>query len=162
VSKRRSIVRAADLRTAAETRVTMGKSAMERPRLQFSLAGLLLTVTAVAGVMALMFCIPGQVGGPVLILLALVLPALAITGVGNGRPAFRTFCLGALLPLSMMLFQIALYGQQMVAWFSAKNSGHSLFIESAAFSRFVGAGILTSIALGYVCIAFRWFLLRHQ
>jgi hypothetical protein len=127
---------------------------MAKPRLQFTLRILLLTVAADAIVLALMFQVPLDVAQPTLIGLVLVTSALAITGLAHGDTTIRPFCIGAIVPLSMMLVYI-----------TAKSVRFSISLVFSSVNDFrycYGGVLLGAVALGYLCVAFRWLIEREH
>jgi Na+/H+ antiporter NhaB len=126
---------------------------MEKPGLQFTLRILLLTVAADAVVLALMFQVPFEVAQPTLIGLLLIASALAITGLTYGDTTIRPFCIGAILPLSMML-----------VYFTAVCAHVGLYnlFPSADRRNYYGGTLLAAIGLGYLCIGFRWLIERER
>lgn len=129
---------------------------MAPPRFQFSLAALLLTVAVVAGDLALMFQVASKPAQVVLIFFVIALTALGLTGAINGPPTWRTFCIGALVPLGIMVVKIATSINAFIgnlATFSTAVAG---------YNQFFGYGILASIAIGYLCVAAQWVTTRHE
>ena len=77
---------------------------------QFSIRLLLLTVAAVAVVLALMLLrVPTDTAFLSFAGIIIVATALSLVGLG-GPPGVRAFCTGALVPLSLMLFYIVQQG----------------------------------------------------
>ena len=137
---------------------------MQKPRLQFSLASLLATVAAVAMILALMFQVPSDAARQTLVALVTTTSALAITGLVNGETAMRTFCIGAIVPLGIMLVFVATNLPEVVLpanyVMSAGRPG-TLFMLNGA-TKVLGIGHLTAIALGYLSIGFQILLVRRQ
>lgn len=137
---------------------------MSRPRLQFSLAALLLTIAAVANVLWLIVEAPPDLARIVSVVGIVVLSALSIIGVISGQATLRAFCIGAIVPLAMMLFFIAtnlgglinvLADQDRLNPFTNPSYGTSP-IELSVAPRVFGVGILLSIALGFLCVGMHW------
>jgi len=144
---------------------------MPRARFQFSLAALLLTIAAVAGVLTLMFHAPTEPACAILIAAAVMLSGLALTGLAHGRAIFHTFCLGAILPLGCLLIFIATNMAGVANWLlddqqQKLHAGLEIWtypiIDNPAVVRLLGVGILASIALGYLCVGFRWLIERRE
>jgi hypothetical protein len=117
---------------------------MGKPRPQFSIAALLLTVAAVAVVLALMV----QVNGVAFLALLLALMPLLTIGLIYGQGNLRPFCIGAIFPVGFFL-----------AYAAFRFEIHA-FRRSA--SSFFWTAILMSIALGYLCVWFRWLIDRPR
>jgi hypothetical protein len=122
-------------------------------RLQFTLRALLLTVGADALILALMQA-PPQVGRPMLIALVPLSSALVATGLMFGRPRMRSFCIGAAIPLGMMLAYMTMHLFELDVWLMETRPGR--------LPKIFGGGFLTSIALGYVCVGFHWLIERER
>jgi hypothetical protein len=137
-------------------------------RFQFSLTALLLTVAAVAGVLALMFRVPTEIACATLIAIVLVFSGLALTGLAHGQAVLQTFCLGAVVPLGSLLLFVTMNMASVANWFLSGIQQQNLsgiveiwtypIIENPAVSKLLGVGILASIALGYLCVGFRWLI----
>ncbi len=142
---------------------------MKKSPFQFSLAAMLLTVAAIAGVLALMFQVPTEPARIALIVAVFGLSALAITGIINGQPALKTFCVGASVPLAIMLLFIAInFGGLVNSYASIEqiNTYYALNAPSPLtfpmIPKFFGIGIIMGIALGYLCVGFRWLIERRE
>ena len=145
---------------------------MKKSPFQFSLAALLLTVAAVAGVLALMLRVPP---GAAFLSFAGIIPiltALALTGLG-GRPGLRAFCIGALVPLGLTLYSEAQNLNWMAFRFARLVSpangmglgcglGGAGIVDEGAFSKLFGVAILMNTASGYLCVGFRWLIERRE
>ena len=143
---------------------------MSRPRLQFSLAALLLTIAAVANVLWLIVEAPPDLARIVSVVGIVVLSALSIIGVISGQATLRAFCIGAIVPLATMLFFIAtnfgglinvLADQDRLNPFTNPSYATSP-IELSVAPRAFGVGILLSIALGYLCVGFHWLIEKRK
>lgn len=121
-------------------------------RFQFSVRALFVTIAAVAVVLALMFQIPLEAARPTLVLLIPTGSALAITGIVYGRATARPFCIGALVPLSVML----VYGTAI----SARTGIYQMFVGDQR--EYLGGTLLAAIVLGYLCVAFAWQIEPQQ
>jgi hypothetical protein len=138
---------------------------MSRP--QFSIAALLLTIAAVAVDLALMLRVPTRTAFVSFSVIVIVSTALALTGLG-GRPQLRAFCIGALVPLSLLLYFVGIEGLFDIAdWLeqllsnagrAADETGDAHRMGNPRFTKLFGVGILLSIALGYLCVGFRWLI----
>jgi hypothetical protein len=73
-------------------------------RFQFSLATLLWLTLAVACALALLVGMPSAVAVPILICLAIGVPAVLTTVLVYGRGYVRAFCTGALFPTGIFLY----------------------------------------------------------
>lgn len=127
---------------------------MEKPPFQFSLAALLLTVTLVARVLALIYHFPTNPARIILTIAAVVLSSIMITGAMYGQPALRTFSIGALVPLVVLLSSLMTNLHAMIR-------GHENILDKT-YAEFYGFGILVSIMAGYTCLGFRWLIERRQ
>lgn len=139
---------------------------MPPQRFQFSLAALLLTVAAVAGVLGLMFQVPTEPAYIGFALVIIILLALALTGLA-GSPQLRAFCVGALVPLGLLVYFLAQDLFVIAFWLEHPfqdydYSGPPLRTADDSLPRFLGVGILLSIALGYLCVGFRWLIERRE
>jgi hypothetical protein len=138
-----------------------------RGRLQFSIRLLLLTVAAVAVVLGLMFQAPLKVASPALLVLVIMFSALALTGATAGRPFLCAYCVGVLVPLGVALFHLAINASSLMSGFDdpppfAYESVLGYTFAYPAYPRFAGACLLGSIALGYLCVGFRWLIERPR
>ena len=147
---------------------------MKKSPVQFSLAALMLTVAVVAGDLALMLYVQPEAARLVLVLTIVAMSAFGLIGVLHGRPALHAFCVGALVPLGIMLIFLAvnlegllrlsldsLSGTETTA--SGEGEAWSLLaLSDHRISRLFGIGILTSVALGYLCVGFRWLIERRE
>lgn len=145
---------------------------MKKSPFQFSLSALLLTVAFVAGVLALMFWVPTEIARIILIVAVVVLSGLGLTGLASGG-TIRTFCIGSLVPLAMMLFFIS---SDLAALTAILTTAEPSYLHAKGFEavmvppligneripRLLGAGILMSIVLGYLCVGFRWLIERRE
>lgn len=140
---------------------------MSRPRLQFSLAALLLTIAAVANVLWLIVEAPPDLARIVSVVGIVVLSAFSITGIISGQATLRAFCIGALVPLATMLFFIATNFGGLINVLADQDrlsfmTNYAMLpIELPVASRVFGFGILLSIALGYLCVGFQWLIERR-
>lgn len=142
---------------------------MPLPRFQFSLAALLLTVAAVASLLWLIIEVPPDLARIISVATVVVLSALGITGTVSGQPSFRAFCIGALVPLAMMLLFIATNLGGLINVFAGNerlntynNPTYVPSIDLSVAPRFFAVGILLSIALGYLCVGFRRLIERRE
>lgn len=119
---------------------------------QFSIATLLLNVAALAVVLALMFQVPAEIARPAFVVFAPTASALAMTGLAYGPTEMRAFCIGASVPLGMMLVAVTMHLFELDRWFTSKQPGKLPVI--------FGSGFLASIALGHICLWFRLFIDR--
>ncbi|HWB08696.1 MAG TPA: hypothetical protein VG826_05715 [Pirellulales bacterium] len=136
-------------------------------RLQFSLSALLSTVAAVAVLLALMFQVPIDVAAKTLVLLQMVATAFVVTCLAFGRsPTLQAFCVGALVPLGVMTAWLTMNLSALTAWFGYERMRYQEAYFSSfgndGFARLYGVGIILSIALGYLCVGFRWFIERER
>lgn len=131
---------------------------MARPRLQFSLAALQLTVLSVAVVLAIFFT-PSRLGDSCLAAIVTGLSSLCLVGIGYGDGNVRPFCLGACVPLGLMLLYFGTHLDQVfdLWWFLTVERSRSLEVRKMMATSIVGA-----IALGYLCVGFRRLLRRHE
>ena len=144
---------------------------MKKSPLQFSLAALLLTVAAIAGVLALMFRVPTIPARGTLIVVIYVLSALVLTGFAFGQPALRAYCIGAIVPLASLLFFISPHLAGLLVLLASDNENATapfdmtfleLLFVAPGVQRLLGVGILMSIASGYLCVGFRWLIERRE
>lgn len=140
---------------------------MPPPRFQFSLAALLLTVAAVAGVLALMLRPESALTSLGLVGLTLVCMAFVTIELVYGRESVRPFCIGAAFPLLLAFLYI---GSTVGGLLDdiAVSLGHGRVLDVIDFTapitvnHIIGTAILASIALGYLCVGFRWLVDRRQ
>ena len=116
-------------------------------RFQFSLKWLLVSLAAVAVVLALMFQAPPQFGVPALGVLVMVALAMALTGLVYSGETWRPFCIGAMVPLSMMSVYVMVL--------SAQIGGNAMFYTDAVMQRDFGSTLLVAMSAGFVCVVFR-------
>ncbi len=128
---------------------------MEKP--QFTLAAMLATITAIAGVLALMFQAPMETANRTLLLLVPVCFAFAVIGIVQGSTVMRSFCIGALIPVSMLLFYVLMKLGDFPHWFSKQGMGTVTSMSTTA-TKLYGGGLLLSITLGYLCIGVSWLV----
>lgn len=138
---------------------------MEKPRLQFGLATLFGTTAAVGAVLALMFHMPIVPATLILLTLVFICSSLVCTGFAYAKQSFRAFCIGAAVPLSVMLIFVArhtyAYTSPFVISVLPVNSiVDEIHIPGTPY--FFGTGLLSAMALGYICLAFRWCVVRRE
>lgn len=134
---------------------------------QFSIRLLLVTIAAVAVVLALMFHAPVMVASPALIALLIVCSALALTGAMAGRPLLCSYCVGALVPMGVALFHLAMNSGAFLHLFDELppfeyESVLPYTFAHAEYPKWLGVCLLASIAIGYLCVAFRWLIERQM
>lgn len=137
---------------------------MAEAKPQVSLAVLLLTVAAVAVALELMFQVPNDAARIVLVGLVPIASLFAITGLLYGSPTMRTFCVGALVPLGMMLVFVTInLPEVMLPAHSITGGGRpGTYFLLAQVSTCLGSGFLASIAFGYLCVWLRWLIERPR
>lgn len=116
---------------------------------------MLLTVAAVAVVLALMIEPDAVTATFSLIGVTVVSLAFIAIGVVYGADNMRAFCIGAAFPLTMS-FGYAVFNMQsllILEPFSVITS-----TDPRLPAQFMGTMGLASIALGYLCVAFRWII----
>lgn len=143
---------------------------MAKPRLQFTLGALLLTVAAVSLVLALMFHVPPAWGCVALIVLMLAFLALITVAFRYGSEGIRPFCIGAVFPLMFALIHAAndigyLFDDMAYAlrppMLPGMGMGNSDVRHPTETNFLIGSAILMAIALGYLCVGFRWLIERE-
>jgi hypothetical protein len=132
-------------------------------RFQFSLATLLLTVAAIAVVLALGFRAKSAISTLVLIALMLVSMAFITVTLVYGRDSYRPFCIGAAFPLALSFVYMAdNVGYLLDDFGEAFGRGRQLdvvdFVGPITANETLGTAILASIVLGYLCVGFRWLI----
>ena len=132
---------------------------MAKPRFQFSLAALLLTIAAVAVVLALMVRPTPIVATFGLLTLTVVSMAFIAVALVYGCESIRAFCIGAAFPLTMS-FGYAVFNMQWLLDIEPLSLITRTDPRQAA--HFFGTAILASIALGYLCVVFRWLIDRPR
>lgn len=132
-------------------------------RPQFSIRLMLLTVAAVAVVLALMFQAPAQVAESVL--LAGIFACLALLAVASvyGPRMWRPFCIGAPLPLIFVFLWSCQYGPLWVFgdWISDPTLPYRVG-PPHGYRYGLGGALLCSVLLGYTCLGFRWLIERSN
>ncbi|HVX12141.1 MAG TPA: hypothetical protein VHC22_13250 [Pirellulales bacterium] len=128
---------------------------------QFSLAALLLTVAAVAAVLALMFQASVEIATPAILTIIPASLALLLIGIIYGKRAVRPFCIGAVVPVAMMASYVSHTLQLWSQWLLTREPNGFDFMDAGTFKTFVGYTLLLSIALGYLCVGFRWLVERR-
>jgi hypothetical protein len=135
-------------------------------RFQFSIRLLLLTVAAVAVVLALMFQVPFDTASRTLVALVPVVSAFAITGLAFGSSGMRSFCIGASVPLAMMLIFVTTNLHEFRYWLHGLDLDEPILAFPATLSpdcqNLLGGGLLASVALGYLCVGFRLLIERKE
>jgi NhaP-type Na+/H+ and K+/H+ antiporter len=130
---------------------------MSRRLPQFSIAALLLTIAAVAVVLALMLQVDYRIGTPILLWSTTVYLAFVAIALVYGRDSIRPFCIGATIPIAYSLAESSCMGilfnppLEGIPGSNTYNPTHHL-----------GTAILLSIALGYLCVGFRWLIERSS
>lgn len=139
---------------------------MRKSPLQFSLAALLLTVAVVAGDLALMTQVPTEPAYVGFFVTIITLTAFALIGLG-GSPCMRAFCIGALVPLGVLVYFLAQDFRSIAFWLEHPfedydYGGAALGIHLKSLPRLLGAGVLLSITVGYLCVGFRWLIVTRE
>lgn len=133
---------------------------------QVSIAALLLTIAAVAGILTLMFQAPVKIGTPTMVSAVPVALALLLIGITYGKGTVRPFCIGAVVPVAMMCGYVTTNLSYLKIWltggglryFGPSGTGPQLPLFKDDLLKVFGGLFLTSIALGYLCLLFRWFV----
>jgi hypothetical protein len=132
-------------------------------KLQFSIAGLFSTVTGIAVVLWLMIRVDPNVGTPILLALTLTCLAFACVALLHGHGNVRPFSVGLAVPLIYSLAEASFSGiilnvpiEGIVPVLSA-----SVTITNRA-SIALGSAILIGVALGCLCVVFRWIIDRPK
>jgi hypothetical protein len=123
-------------------------------------AALLVTVAAVAVVLALTLRVRATVGIPVLLGLTYTGIAFSLVGLASGKDNVRPFCIGAVVPLACALLEVLSNGSQTLWWNSVAQADTDVYMETP--KRILGTALLASVAFGYLCVGFRWFLERGR
>ncbi len=111
--------------------------------------------TAVAVTCSLVFSMPLLVGLPLLVLISVILAAVLITVIVYGRGNQRTFCIGAVVPLGVLLFALAFVG--VILFLDGPSPrGNDL----AGRLTIVGFW-LSSVLAGVICVGVRWLIERQ-
>jgi hypothetical protein len=139
---------------------------MKKSPLQFSLAALLLTVAVVAGDLALMTQVPTEPAYVSFFVTIIALTAFALIGLG-GPPGLRAFCIGALVPLGVLVYFLAQDLGVIAFWLEHPFQGYDYSgipprTHVDSFPRLLGVGVLMSIVLGYLCVGFRWLIEKRE
>jgi hypothetical protein len=145
--------------------MTYQKSDRPMHRFQFSLASLLLSVAAVAVVLALGFHAKSAISTLVLLALTLVFMAFITVTLFYGRDSYRPFCIGAAFPLALSFVYMAdNVGLLLDDISDAIGRGRLLdvmdFVDPINANEVLGTSILAGIVLGYLCVGFRWLIAR--
>ena len=77
---------------------------------QFQLRHLLMVMAAASTLFATLFAFPDTLASALLMVLVFVLPTCLIAAVIYGKGHTRAFCIGALIPASVQLFTMAIFG----------------------------------------------------
>jgi hypothetical protein len=137
---------------------------MEKPPFQFSLAALLLTVAAIAGVLALTFRVAGNVANLSFVALLPVSLAFLTIGIVYGHNCLRPFCIGAAFPL-VMAFGFVTFSADLIydsIWPVFPTVEDNREPSVAMKQRIFGAAFLSSIVIGYLCVGFRWLIVTRE
>lgn len=129
-------------------------------RFQFSIRLLLLTVAAVAVVLALTFQVEQTIAFMSLTALTFAGSAIATTALVFGRDGVRTFAIGAAFPLAWSLFYLTTSGSEALAMVFGGLDQYAMMIELGHMRRQIGLAVILSIPLGYLCVVFRWIIDR--
>ncbi|HUY92381.1 MAG TPA: hypothetical protein VMV10_26805 [Pirellulales bacterium] len=123
-------------------------------RIQFSLAALQLTVASVAVVLAI-FLAPSRLGDACLAIMIVCLSAFCLVGIAYGSGNVRPFCLGASVPLGLVLLYFGTHLDQIfdMWWFITVERSRAL-----EFRKMLATAIIGGIVLGYLCVGFRRLL----
>lgn len=124
---------------------------------QFSVRALLLTVSAIALVLSMMFQPPPEVAA--FAVTGIVLASLAFSAIGiiYGKNNVRPFCIGVAIPAALA-FCVAVRNEH---WFlQVENISALLNINPRWPAILLGMMELTGIALGYLCVVVRWLIDR--
>jgi hypothetical protein len=136
---------------------------MAQTRLQFSLAALLLTVAAVAVVLALTFQVEQTIAFMSLVLFTFIGSAFSTVALVFGRDGIRAFGIGAAFPLAWALVYLITSGDNAIAMtFGGLLDEYGMMIELDHMRRQVGLAVLLSIPLGHLCVGFRWLIDRPR
>lgn len=128
---------------------------MGRP--QLSVTSLLLTVAGIYLALALMFQGDHVITSTALFALVVTGLAFCVIGIIYGRESLRPFVIGAAFPLLAWFLQ---HGTSPISSVEARMYGIEHHLVSERLH--LGGGILSGIALGYLCIGFRWLIERHK
>jgi len=124
---------------------------MSKPRFQFSLATLQLTVVAVALVLGISLT-PSRLGDALLIAIIICLSALCLVGIAYGDDNIRPFCLGSCVPLGLMLLY---FGTHLAEVFDTWWYFTSEPRQPYEVRKMMIAAVVAAIALGYLGVGFR-------
>lgn len=125
---------------------------------QFSLRSIFVVTTVAAIVLTLLFQVPDPLAVPVLLFATIAFPAVLVTILIYGSGYQRTFSIGALFPLTILLL-LLVFAQSGVFASSALTLP---FDEPVLFRTSVGAFWLSSVVIGLLCVATRWELERDR
>lgn len=137
-------------------------SDVAKPR--FSLAGLLLTVAAVATVLGLMIQAPPRIAAVTLFAMVVVLLAFLTVAIIYATDNWRPLCIGAIFPLAIPFLFAAMNCGYLILCFETEDPQLEVIgVPNAGGLRFLlGGSLLASIALGHLCVAFRWIIDRPK
>lgn len=91
-----------------------------------------------------------------LVLLTLVGLAFSTVALIFGRDAVRSFGVGAAIPLACSCLWAATDTNSLIA--ALAEPADSGFADLTYAKRILGSAILASIAVGYLCVIFRWII----
>lgn len=131
---------------------------MGRP--QLSVTSLLLTVAGICLALALMFHGDHVITSTALFALVVTGLAFCVIGIIYGRESLRPFVIGAAFPLVLSLAWFVQHGTSPISSIEARIYGIEHYLVSERLH--LGGGILSGIALGYLCVGFRWLIERHR
>lgn len=131
---------------------------MAKLQFQFSLAALQLNVAAVAVVLAV-FLVPSQLGDALLVAIVICLSSLCLVGAACGGGDVRAFCLGASVPLGLMLLYFGTHLELLfeTEWFMSAEGNRMHVVRKTIAMLIIGA-----IALGYLGVGFRRLIEAHD
>jgi len=127
---------------------------------QFSLRTMFAITAFVALACAVLFQVPARVAGPTFVLCSAAFAAMLTTILIYGSSYQRTFCIGALFPLAVLLQPVnPVFG---FGYVNLLNAFADVTEENLGVIRpFLAFVWASSILVGLLCVAVRWAIERQ-
>jgi hypothetical protein len=127
------------------------------PRFQFGISTLLGITTGTAVICALLFPMPGSIAIPLMVFITFtVLPAVWTTVIIYGRGYQRTFGIGAMFPVGVLLLCLDVFGRTFGALSMGSGGGDDRIIRLTLFVLWISC-----LLVGMICVGVRRFLERR-
>lgn len=145
---------------------SFGENDAEMP-IRFGLGTLLVFTVIVSAALAVLVVLPEFISVPVTICLAVVVPAVVLTVAIYGRGYFRTFCMGALFPMGLLLYTtgwvlgLSLVNPPGVGDLDSLASWLKFFDKfGGPYRIYTGCSWILAVLVGMACVVVRRLLNR--